>query len=176
MGKGILGRLAAIAAAIVPAAGCDQGPMVAQLFYVGPIVESVMVDATRNGPMMALVYGAPFPGREPETRAGVMAGLSKAVKGRIVSFEERVEMVANPDVRVIVVFGAPKNLNGERLCRGEMPELTVEADWTTVRAVFCTGDRRLSDAEGRAEGLSGPDDPRFKSLMHDLGVALFVEN
>jgi hypothetical protein len=42
-------------------------------------------------------------------------------------------------------------------------------------AAFCFGDRLMSQASGRAKGVSGTDDPKFAALVRGVTHALFPQ-
>lgn len=166
--------------ALVPAvaavlAGCGEGdgPAVSLTYDRGEIVDSLFFSATKKGPMLVSIHGNPFAIDDAALATVVHGEMAAAVRGRVVAFTTDEASAPEPGTSVKVVFGAPKNANGNKLCAGKLPDLTQDPDIVRVRALFCSDDELLADAEGYVRRIGGADDVRFKRLMFDLGHALF---
>ena len=170
--------LTAMAAGIVPLlAACEDGPAVVSNFVKNDkILESSLTYAGAKGPVLAEIHGNPFavsPGLLSET---VYREMSASIGGRKFAYTGDPSAAPAPDLRIILLFGAANTVSGDRLCEGPLPTPAVSPDKLTVRAVVCQRGDLLSDAEGWARKVTGPDDPRFKRLIFDLTRALLQMN
>ena len=174
-GKLIKGVLPALAAVL---AGCGDtdGPAVVKTYDRGDIVESLFFSASRAGPVLAHVHGNPFGGDDRKLVDAVHTTMAEAIVGRPMTFTDDPSAVEQPNNHVIVVFGAPLNQNGHKLCAGVLPEVQAprEPGRIDVRAVFCGDGELLADAEGWVKRIDGIDDLRFRRLIFDLSSQLLA--
>ena len=175
-GKLLKGLVPAVAAVL---AGCGDtdGPAVVKNFDRGDIVESLFFSASRKGAVLAHVHGNPFGANDRVLAQTVHGVMAEAMIGRIVRFTDDVAAVEQPNNHVIIVFGAPLNQNGNKLCAGVLPETLApsEPGRVDVRAVFCGDGELLADVEGWAKRIEGTDDPRFHRLMFDMTTKLLID-
>lgn len=165
-----------LAAGIAPiVAACENGPAVVGNYDKGQaLIHSTLTHAGKDGPILAEVFGNPF-GMEPAAFGSLVRDrLPDGVMGRVLTFTGNENQAPSPNIRIAVVFGALTNVPGRRLCEGNPPELTFNPDKLTVRAVLCADGELLSDAEGWARNLEGPNDRRFRRLLGDLARALLT--
>lgn len=176
IGKLIKGAMPALAA-LLSACGDTDGPAVVKNYDRGEIVESLFFSASRAGPVLAHVHGNPFGIDDRALADTVHKVMADAVVGRPMRFTDDPAAVEQPNNHVIVVFGAPINQSGDKLCAGVLPEVQAarEPGRIDVRAVFCGDGELLADAEGWAKRIEGIDDPRFQRLIFDLSTQLLME-
>lgn len=77
--------------------------------------------------------------------------------------------------KVVMVFNGPRNLAPSDLCAEDRkPVPTQNAKGRVViYSVFCQYERVLSEVGGSVSGVSGPDDPKFRSLVRQVTASLF---
>lgn len=171
---GLKDMLKAAAAAVVPLiSACEDGPQVVSNFdRGGSMIESMVAYASAKGPMLALVRGNPFGGSEADLANTVRTRMTESVGERIIRYTADENEAPHPNIRILILFGAPGTANGHRLCEGKIPTLAVNPDKITIRGVLCADGELLSDAEGWSRKVDGPDDQRFERLLFDLTRAL----
>ncbi|MEO5337559.1 MAG: hypothetical protein H7841_11790 [Magnetospirillum sp. WYHS-4] len=163
-----------LAAGLAPLlSACENGPSVVSNFSKGQaLIDSVLTYASKDGPILAQVLGNPFGMEEPLFGNLVRDRLPDGVMGRVVTFTGRESEAPHPNIRVIVMFGGLTAMPAHRLCDGRHPELSFNPDKLTVRAVLCADGDPLSDAEGWARNIQGPNDRPFRRLLGDMSRAL----
>jgi hypothetical protein len=110
----------------------------------------------------------PFPGDSAD--AAAIAAMQHRNPGPPITFASAgVPASAPAPYRIIVAFGAPP-VSG---CAAPAAStLRMAPDRTDVSAVFCLGNRVLSEATVSGPHVQGPDDPQLARLMQDLLSAL----
>ncbi len=166
---------AAASAATAALGACEEGPAVVSNYDRGPLVWSVLVDASKNGPMLARVHGNPFSLPDADLAALIHERMAKAIGERKIRYTSDPGEAPRPGARVAIVFGAPKDMNGDRFCQGRAPELAPEPERITVRALFCSEENLLSDAQGWVKDVAEPTDKRFAILISSLTHTLLAE-
>ena len=164
---GVRRYLGAAAALLAPLlAACDQGPKVVTHYHRGEIVASTMVHASKSGPILAEIWGDPY-GFDAEVFAEtVRAHMTAGVMGRVVRFTGTPHDAFDPEHKVVMIFGAPRTLNGRRLCAGEVPPPQPRAGAEiAVRAVFCSGGELLADAEAVFDPGPDPGNPALEKTV-----------
>ena len=78
--------------------------------------------------------------------------------------------------RVVVQFNPPKNFAAENTC-SSTKDVGTGPTGGTVRmlAVFCFDNDMLTQSEGTVSGVSGIDDPKFRSLVRQVIFFLFPQ-
>lgn len=163
-----------LAAGLAPLiAACEDGPSVVSNFNKeASLIQSVLTHASTGGPVLAEIHGNPWGLEEPAFARIVLDRFSEAIQGKVITYTTLEREAPHPNIRVIVVFNALEALPGHRLCEGRMPEVQFNPVKMTVRAVLCADGDLVSDAEGVARNLEGPNDRRFRRLVGDLARAL----
>lgn len=162
--------LKAVAAGLVPLlSACEDGPAVVSNYdKAESLIQSTVTYANSKGPVLAEIHGNPF-AIPPETLGTLVRGqMSAAIGGIKIKYTGEASETPQPGTRIIVLFGAPNTVSGHRLCSEPLPPPAVSPDKLTVRGVLCSEGELLSDAEGWARRITGPDDPRFRRLIFDL--------
>lgn len=171
--------VALIAVAALGGAGCEglTDTLVVRSSAKGGAVHSLFFSASRQGTMLARVYGDPFGGGGQRAVIDAsLRGLSDGVTNRQVRFTDDAAKVEQPQNNIVVVFGAKPTVSGAELCSGAVPE-TRRSDTKgalTVRAVFCSSGESLSDVDGVGRNIAGPEDPKFARMMFDVAHQLVV--
>lgn len=126
--------------------------------------------ASAVGPTLAVIRDNPFPG--DAGNAAVLAAMQERNYGPRLYFVQTPRPDDRYGYKVVMDFGSATP--STTLCqRGPTPSSARAASGrVVVAAAFCIGDLLLSDATGAVEGVSGPDDPRFRRLIGDILVAL----
>src|SRR5690606_28977709 len=72
----------------------------------------------------------------------------------------------SPLYKVVVGFNLPRAVTLSQMCRDPaglpIRPKTVRID---IAIVFCQGDEAMSGTTGRADNVSGPNDPKFAELV-----------
>ncbi len=128
--------------------------------------------AARNGVMKTEVVGDPF-GGSPNFAEKVADYLYGATRSVPVKFALRPEGTGSAPYHVVMVFNGPAGATSDQACAQRVaPAAGQSSDAIYVLAAFCTGDLALSEAGGRASGITGPDDPKFRSLVRQVAYSL----
>ena len=152
-------------------AACEgEAPKTVIHFKRNELVESLFVYASKEGPVLAEVHGAPFPSRENETVEAVLGAFSRAVTWRKVAFTNDRLVATRPGIRVVVAFNAPVSTDGRALCRGEIPAAGQASAGGEIRmqAVFCSKDELISEVSGKIKSVSSPEDKLFEKLAEQV--------
>jgi hypothetical protein len=122
----------------------------------------------------AVVWGNPFDTPKAATEAVVIASIERAYNNARASFSTSPELV-NPLVPYVsMVFNANRISSGAPC--GNLDVLRpVPAPSGNVRllAALCRAGTTLTAAQGFVDGVSGPDDPRFRQLVYQIAIKLF---
>ena len=121
----------------------------------------------QNGTNSVVIRNSPFP---PDA---VLA----ALRARYQSNQYRFALGTPADwngYTVILGFGQPP-LGGQTLCGNpDLPQAPASPGVLELLADYCYGRRLVTEALGRAPGVSGPDDPRFRELVGQTVAELFT--
>ncbi|MCW9033407.1 MAG: hypothetical protein OQJ97_04240 [Rhodospirillales bacterium] len=146
--------------------GCSDGPTVISNFNKGPtIIWDLAVSANLKGPILVEVHGNPFGGGESHLKSVILKDMTDSIEKRKFTYTLEKSKAPSPDFKVTILFGAPNNLNANRVCEGERPEPNYDLEKITVRAVLCSRNDLLSDVEGWVKNVESPDDISFKTLI-----------
>ncbi|MBL6958679.1 MAG: hypothetical protein ISR52_06845 [Rhodospirillales bacterium] len=165
-------------ASVLPAlAGCDEQPSsVVNNFDRQPeMTWSSMISASSKGPVLATVHGTALGMAEGDFADTVRGLMSGAIQERRIKFTGDEGAAPSPNIRLTVLFGAPKTASGNKICAGQLPDLSQPEDRITVRAVFCIDGDLYSDAEGWVKDVKSADERRFQQFIFDVMTNLFRE-
>ena len=173
-------KLAALGAALFSPllSACDSGngPAVVNTFDRGGVWEHVIY-AGKSGPILVDIHGNPFGIADEMLADNVLLHMTNAISRRVLHYTANEAEAQAPGIKVVLLFGADKTANANRICQGKLPSVQPgEGDKIDVRAVFCSDDQLMSDVEGWIKGVTGPDDKRFKVLIGDVTRQLFRTN
>ena len=160
-------------------AGCGE-PVISRVDEPSPSrFEAYYSGMAADKDLFVAVRGTPFGGTEknfaPRVAASVQppAWLPRPAQIVPLTTTSRVE----PPFRVVLLFGAPGNVGGAEACKhgntvpvvnGPLPRGSV----VTVQGAVCYNDEYVTEAVGEVTNVSGPDDPRFKEMIHELSASL----
>jgi len=167
--------LAAGAGLTLVLAGC--GPDV----NVGPVGDSfaareTLVDALKQGPVRAQVFGDPF-GLDPERQDSLVTGaIGDGVYGVKARFTADPSLYGEEQPRLVVILNPQADPKTSQACLGpEQIRTTNATEELTLLAAFCQGETLINAA--RATGaVSGPADQRLKRMLWKTGGALFPDD
>lgn len=144
-----------------------------------PVFQQIFTDgdteyAMRNGVMETRVYGDPFPGGATGIEGSVMRIMKGANRGPEVEFVAQPSGDGSEPYHVVMVFNAPRDVSAESICADGAGIASAPEDGAlTLLSGFCIGDDLLATASGSVSGVSGPDDPKFRSLVRQVTYSLF---
>lgn len=125
--------------------------------------------SAQNGTNAVVVRNSPFP---PDA---VVA----ALRARYQSNQYRFALGTPTDwngYTVVLGFGLPP-VGGQNLCNNpDLPQAPAPAGVTALLANYCYGNRLVTEALGRVEGVTGPDDPRLRDLIGQVIAELFAND
>lgn len=171
MGVASNGRaLAAAVAATLAVAGCDSVTVYEPL-YSQRYSDGMFDYAARNGEMKTEVIGNPF-GDSPDFSQTVAGYMDGATRGAPVKFSLQPQGRGSAPFHVVVAFNPPASATSDDACAQRIPPSTLRNGTVQVLAAFCSGDVVMSEAGGRAGGIAGSNDPKFRSLVRQVAYAL----
>jgi hypothetical protein len=163
-------RALALAAAVLVLAACS-GPRIVRS-DLGMMYSTGELFAAADGrDLRTVIQGNLFGTQDFDQRVTeIMTGTYIGPRTRFTTTPGPTE---NRNYSVAVVFNARPAVNPFNLCD--------KKTWTTapamrpivVRAAFCILGREQSAVTGYLDQATGPDDPNFTALVHDLTVQLF---
>ncbi len=164
---------AAALAALLPLAGCDQGPATVTHYRHPSGTFDFLVAATKNrGPLLLGVEGRPFAGGAALPR--ITGVLQQALQSRELSLTGDPAAAEDPRFRLVIVFNPPAAGEVLAFCEkkpaGGGPKAEGRID---LRAGFCRGEDTLAVIDGWAEAVEGPDDEKFAQLLRQVARDLF---
>ena len=157
---------------VLSIAACDQGPTVINSYSRGDALESLLVDASKNGPVFTEIYGNPFQEDKSAFDGVVIDQMSRALQERVVRFTTDSAAAPQPLFRIIVVFGGSVPLNGHRLCAGDTPDATPASDRVRVTAVACWREELWSEVTGHVPAKGRSEDDLFRQLCRQVVLVL----
>lgn len=153
-------------------AACGAGPSV----YNARIYHDRWPDLffTRGETYDAVVWGNPFGGDPMPVRSAVVAAMTKAYNVASRGFVALPPEEKPSGPYVSVVFNAESERSGLPCANleGLTPRAIGEGN-VHVQAALCRYGTPLTRASGQVMGVTGPDDPRFRQLLHMVAVDLF---
>lgn len=128
--------------------------------------------AARNGAMKTEVVGNPF-GAAPNFAPLVIEYMQNANRSVPVKFVLAPEGGGSAPFHVVMAFNPPQGSVARDACSqaGSLPTAT-RTTAVYLFSVFCSGDVPMSEASGTVADLTGPDDPKLRSLVRQVTYAL----
>ena len=166
-------RVLALAAVVfgLGVAACEEGPSVITS-YKRTGLDSLFVDASKAGPVLTHVIGAPFGDGSTGFGDGVRTLLASVARQRLVRFTGDATRAPTPSFRVIIAFDAAENFDGRRLCREEFPEPARREGRVSVIAAVCSTDTLWAQVDGYVLDVEGPEDRKFRDLVTQVSIEL----
>ena len=151
--------------------GCAGMSVISHNYYNSAYEPGHVMLAAANPPSLAVIRNNPFPA--DRENAGVLAAMQGRNFGPRLYFSQTPRPDDRYGYKVILDFGPPGPKSAYQCEGGPTPPVAAAPSGPIdVTATFCVGDLLLTDAAGTVGGASGPDDPRFRSLIGDIMVAL----
>lgn len=126
-----------------------------------------------RGGMFTEVVGNPFDIPQDQLDSAVTTSLEDHHFGpELPFFTQPPEGFSSP-YKVVVLFNAAPGASPSRLCENPDQPRSTETGDLRVLAAFCLDGYRISSSGGWISGASGPDDPRFETLMRQISLLLF---
>jgi hypothetical protein len=161
--------LAASLAVLTTLAACDS-VVVYEPLYSQRYSDGMFDYAGRNGEMNLDVIGNPFGSSNfVQIVADDMYG---ATRGAPVKFTPQPQGPGSAPFHVVMAFNPPPGATSDEACARRVSPTTGTNGVVLVLAAFCSGDVVMTEATGRAGNIAGPDDPRFRSLVRQVALAL----
>ena len=131
--------------------------------------------ATKDGKINTYIAGSPFAGPEAELKFknNVFSNLYGSTFGRDVNFKSSKPNSEKYGFHVVVTFNAVNHLSVGDICEDatqikSRPNLQT----TSMLSVFCQGAHPISSSRGYVSALTGPDDPKLRSLVRGVALAM----
>lgn len=156
-----LTRAALIGSAML-AAGCSvsSGERIYNNLYMSYMPSNFRSMAAAGAPIE--VHGAPPGGASAEE---VVAAIQ--LPAYYASTAPRLADDGGQGQRLVFVFGLTGALDGDALCRGDLPG-TALPDRLEVGGAYCRGERLLTQAQMTVDRPLGPPDPDFTRAMRSM--------
>jgi len=172
--KRLLSLGAALAALV---GGCSDGPSTVTGGYRSPATWSSFVYATSSGPLLLEIHGDPFGQGGESLGRTAAAAMAAAIPARPFRLTGDSAAAAHPAFRIMLVVGAPPDLDAQAICAGRAKGSTARAEAGRIDlvATFCDGEALLSSVRGWVAKVQGADDPRFRLLLGQMTRELMGE-
>lgn len=130
--------------------------------------------ATHKGAIVTNIGGDPFAIGSERFGALVRGHMQGASWGAPVEFTASASDRTVPPYKVVAMFNLKPSYDGDDLCRSMDGVETVPPSAARLRLdmAFCFGDAAKSMVWATARNLSGPDDPKFRTLIRDVTLLL----
>lgn len=133
--------------------------------------------ATSGGEVRTVILGNPF----AMSKTAFDDSVTRHMEGRPLwsshaRYTTQPSAEAQTAYHVAMAFNPPANYDGNDVCANrENAPAQVSAGYVRVVAAFCSTDERLSDTQAYSGGISGPTDPIFVDLIHQVMIDLFPQ-
>jgi len=169
-------RLAAAVLAAALLAGCG-GAATTYGFYAEPRYSSGELGfVSRQGPVPVEVRGNPFSVPDARLAAAVADAMQGRNFGPPLAFTDRPPGERPYDYRVVMAFDQPPQASFDLCAAAAPPEPATQGGPLHAKAAFCLGRYRYTEIQGSIPAASGPDDPRFRTLIAQLTIELLPAN
>lgn len=160
--------LTAFAVALA-AAGCD-GVVVYEPIDNDNYYQGSWEYATQSGEIRTEVHGDPFGEPTEEFADHVMQDLHGATRGQEITFTKSPAQQRDA-FKVVAVFNGAREREASP-CDGVVDDPRAARTPTRMHLVFCQGDKMLSEASGKVNGVTSSTDPRFRELVQKVALGM----
>jgi hypothetical protein len=164
-----LRALATLTAVVAITAGCSDVRVIdlggGQNYYDGAFEL-----ATQSGSINTAIVGSPFAASTSvEFDEKVADSMRGGPFGRDVKFIPSPRNKEKNAFHIVVIFNSAHSFTYTEACENDVEIATKPNTKTTsMHAVFCQGNFRISSASGFVDDLKGIDDPRFHELVNSV--------
>lgn len=129
-------------------------------------------NVAKYGALPTIVAGKPFPGSGDQLGVTVTDTIKGAHFGQDLNFTTRPSADNRSPYRLIVLFNPALNARPERICDDLNQPTVARQDSLSVLMVLCSSEHPVVWTVGSRGGVSGTDDPGFRSLLRSTTVEL----
>jgi hypothetical protein len=162
--------IASVAAFVL--AGCDSVVKVYEPLYPTSYSDGELEYAARGGALKVDVRGNPFSMIPEEFAERVIAEMKGATRGPEVNFSGSPPGAGSAPYRVVMMFDARANANGNDVCAEKAETLPAREKVLRLLTAFCNGDVALTESIGWVSDVTGPDDEKFRELIRQTALGL----
>ncbi len=164
----------ALAALLLVVAGCGDMVRVSDPVQSQQYVVEDFQQANVNQKIRTQVYENSFEISQDRFAAAVFHHMKGANLGRPTTFTPTPGDNGSGAFHVVMIFDPPRGTDPEAVCGRDLRVSSTRAGpGVFLMSAFCWGDKLLSTADGDVGAANGPDDPRFRSLIRQVTLALF---
>lgn len=170
-------KAAALAGVMVAAAACATNNVHSVGDNTNRYTPNQVNYATSTGEVRTVIIGNPF----AMSKAAFDESVTTHMEGRpLWSSHARYTTQPSPEAQtayhVAMAFNPPANYDGNDVCasRESAANPTIGGKLRVV-AAFCSTDEKLSDTLVYSGGVSGPTDPIFVDMIHQVMIDLFPQ-
>ena len=128
--------------------------------------------AARGGEMQVDVRGNPFSMIPEQFADRVVAEMKGATRGPEVKFSTTPSGTGSAPYRVVMMFNAPPTAIGDDVCAETVAAVPSSGTQLRLLTTLCNGDVALTESEGWAANVAGPEDAKFRELIRQVALAL----
>ncbi len=172
--KGLLHHLLGLSALAVLAASCANLPVtVVRPAIIRSHVGLDLVDnVAKYGGLTTIVLGNPFGGSDGQFGVIVTETIRQANFGQDLNFTTTPLPDDRSPYRLIILFNPAPKARPEKICVDLNQPTAPRQDSLSVMMVLCTSEYPVVSTTGRRGGVSGTDDPGFRSLLRSTTAEL----
>lgn len=166
--------LAAPFAIAVLVGGCTAGgPTVRQPTGAQPYLQGDFQTAVSRGAIPTVVMASPGTTGHEAFAERVRDYMRLGAADARARFVPRLGAPTPEEYSMVLMFNGPIGVSARQLCAidARFPTRPI-GERIYLQAAFCYGDGMLSEAEGELTGITGPNDPRIRTLVSQIVLAL----
>ena len=141
--------------------------------YIGSYDPNMLTYQAGQGAMKIEIFGNPFSAPKSALDDAVTGAMSGSIFGRPVQFATAVPPENRSPYRVVLVVNPAKTLASDELCRKSEYPTAGPAPTLRMEAAFCADGQALTATGGTVAGVQSADDPKFRTLVRQIALALF---
>jgi hypothetical protein len=159
------------------------GPVVAVAATIGGTFYAIQYDyrdfwaATDNKDFQVIIAGTAFPALAQTDAARRLLPVMQVAKPRpaLTFTYQKPAGDVRPDYRLVLVFDAANDLNGDRVCQGETRFKAGTPGLLNIFAVYCRNDMVMSMTTARTPAVL-PEDRSVDELFRELFMVVFNDS
>ena len=152
---------------------CARNVTIAHMYRYDNYTFTTLSQPARQGGMWVDIVGNPFNAPQGEVNAVVEYALTNQ------RFGPEFPVMADPPpdlsrvYRVLLIFSPAINADLYYMCRDRDQPRDETKSGVALIIAFCEGRRTMTSLRATIPEASGPDDPRFRTMMRQVSVNLF---